>query len=352
MGSIPIARFNFFFLMEKMQFAVKEILVLGDGAWGTTLAILLARKGFSLKIWCPSKENANLINTLRENKKYLPGVILPDNIIATNKLELLDKTELVILALPSRFVAELIKTIIKSSKNWADTAWCIATKGIDFRTYETMSQLINRFLSPKHLAVISGPAIAREVVLGFPTALVVAGQNQEFAKGLQQLFCTEFLRIYRSSDVIGVEVGASLKNVIAIAAGICDGLGLGTNSKSALLTRGIAEMSRFAEAVGGRPQTIYGISGLADLMTTAFSPFSRNRSFGEAIGKGEDPQELLERSTKAIEGAFTVKAVVEMAKRFNIEMPISKEVYNVVFNSKSAKKALFDLMQRPLKSED
>ncbi len=326
------------------------ICVLGDGAWGTTLALVLARKGFDVCLWGAFKENIEQIISYRENRAYLPGIDLPDKIRPVSDISrAIDGVEFIVLAIPSRFVKGVLLNI--HQKGLSISRMCIAVKGMDLEEKKTMSELCTEIFPNITLAVLSGPAIAKEVALQQPTALVCASQDSDFALFLQEVFYSDYLRIYHSDDVIGVELGGSLKNVIAIAAGICDGLGFGTNTKAALLTRGIKEMARFIVARGGREATAYGISGLGDLMTTAFSPLSRNRSFGEDIAKGRDPKRLLQESKKAIEGAYTVSAVSEIADELGIDMPITRQVYSVIFESKSPTLAVKELMLRPLKQE-
>ena len=329
---------------------MNKIAVLGDGAWGTTLSIVLAKKSIPVTLWGAFAENVNEINRFRENRAYLRGVPLPDGIEVTSDIEAaISDKDLIVLAVPSRFVGATLENILSS--NVSINNICIATKGMDFDSRQTMSELVYSFFPEAEVSVLSGPAIAMEVAKEQPTAMVCAGKDASVVKQIQELFSTKYLRIYRSDDVTGVELGGSMKNVIAIAAGVCDGLGFGTNAKSALLTRGIIEMARFICLRGGRKETVYGISGLGDLMTTAFNPLSRNRSFGEAIAKGEDPISILNTSKKAIEGAYTVKLVKELADEHKIDMPISQEVYDIVFKGKPPLSAFESLMLRPLKAE-
>ncbi len=327
------------------------IAVLGDGAWGSTLAILLGRVGFKVRLWGRSRENVQVINRLRENPSYLPGVEFPDGVTATASFGDLSEAKLILLAVPSRFVPDVLKEA-KTKVNLSKAGWIIATKGIHPQTYQLMSEIVEELISPENLGVLSGPAIAREVVSGLPTALVVASKNEAFAKEVQEILSSDVLRIYRSTDVVGVELGGALKNVIAIACGICDGLGLGTNSKAALMTRAVSEMARVVVALGGRRETVYGISGLGDMITTGFSVHSRNRTFGEAIAKGVDPLEYLKNSKKAVEGAYTVRALMRIKEELKIDLPISECVYRIVYERLSPTRAIKDLMRRPLKSED
>ena len=326
------------------------ITVLGDGAWGTTLSVVLARKGFDVCLWGAFEENVADIAKHRENRAYLPGIVLPDSIKVTSDIsEALNNPDFVILAVPSRFVKGVLLSV--KDKGIKISRMCIAVKGLDLKEKKTMSEMACQIFPEIIIAVVSGPAIAREVALQQPTALVCASKDMNFASCVQESIYSDRLRIYYSDDVIGVELGGSLKNIMAIAAGICDGLGFGTNAKSALLTRGIKEMARFIVARGGKESTAYGISGLGDLMTTSFSPFSRNRSFGQDIARGANPEELLRTSKKAIEGAYTASAIKELADELGIDMPITNQVYDVVFKGKPASVAVKELMLRPLKPE-
>ncbi len=328
-----------------------RISILGDGAWGSTLAILLARKGHEIFIWGPHEENVNSINRLRENRIYLPGVEFSEGIVAVSSFSCLVDSELIFLAVPSVFVPDLLKRIAREV-DVSKKKWVIATKGIHPETYKLSAEMVKEIISPCGIAVLSGPAIAREVVSGLPTALVVASEEEEFAIEVQHLLSDTNLRLYRSDDPIGVGLGGAIKNVVAIACGICDGLNLGTNAKSALMTRSVSEMARVVTALGGRKETVYGISGLGDMITTGFSIHSRNRAFGEAIGKGADPIYYLENSGKTVEGAYTVRAIMEIKQRMGLDLPISEAVYRIIYDKLSPERAIKELMNRPLKSED
>lgn len=328
-----------------------DISVIGDGAWGSTLAILLAQKGHNVLLWGVNAENIKAINQLRENPLYLPGVEFPDNITATNSFSHLQKSDLFFLVVPSRFVRDVLQRV-RDNGDFRGIGCVIATKGIHPETYQLMSEIVDEIISPEKLAVLSGPAIAQEVISGLPTALVVASTDKDFAKEVQYLLSSDSLRIYRSDDVIGVELGGALKNVIAIACGVCDGLGLGTNSKAALMTRAVSEMARVVVALGGKKETVYGISSLGDMITTSFSVHSRNRTFGEAIAMGRNPIDYLKQSKRAVEGAYTVKAVMEIKKQYGLDLPISEAVYEIIYEGFSPEQAIQKLMNRPLKSED
>ncbi len=329
-----------------------KIGILGDGAWGTTLALLLRDNGLEACVWGHDNEYIKQVNARQENFVYLPGFSTKGINFTSDLGAFLSSYGTIVLALPSRFASPVIKKGLAADPNAKKKKWCIATKGMDLTNLMPFSDIIKKRLSPKAVAVISGPAIASEVAQGRPTAVVCAGRPVNFAVFLRGVFSSESFRVYSSRDIKGVELGGAFKNIIAIAAGICDGLNLGINAKSALVTRGLAEISRMAVAMGGKKRTLYGISGIGDLMTTCFSPLSRNRSFGEAIAKGKNPKDLLGSSKTAIEGAYTVKAVVKLARKYNIDMPISRQVYNIIFKGANLASAMQKLMSRPLKHED
>ncbi len=325
-----------------------KIAILGDGAWGTALSIILSEKIKKIFLWGIDEENLKAINELRENPKFLPGAIIPENVSAISTIP--SDIQDYILAIPSKFVKESLirlKTIcLKKGRNW-----CIATKGIDAIELKTMSQILSEIISPDRIAVLSGPAIAREVVSKMPTALVVASKEIEFAKMWQDLLSNDYLRLYSSDDIRGVELCAALKNIFAIGAGICDGLKLGTNAKSAFITRALVEMSRFVVSMDGKIDTVYGIAGVGDLVTTCFSLHSRNRRFGEEVARGTNIKNYLSKSIHIVEGVLTTKAVVEIADKKGIDMPICRQIYDVIFEGKPPKSAITELMKRPLKQE-
>ncbi len=329
----------------------KRISVLGDGAWGTTIALLLKKNGFEPLVWGHDSSYIEEVKAKGENFRYLPGFSTKGIVFSSDLKDAFSFSDIIILAVPSRFAGNLIRRLSKSDFA-TGKKWCIATKGMDFSSKQPFSEIIREFVSPKAVAVISGPAIAKEVAKGLPTVLVCAGRPVGFAVFLRNAFSSRSLRVYSSNDVLGVELGGALKNVIAIAAGMCDGLGLGVNAKSALITRGLSEMARLACKMGAKKKTLYGASGIGDLMTTCFSPSSRNRSFGQAIAQGNDPKLLLNNSITAIEGAYTSRIVVSLAKKYEIELPISKQVYNIIFRGADINKAIVSLLSRPLKHED
>jgi glycerol-3-phosphate dehydrogenase (NAD(P)+) len=335
---------------KKDRFKIMNIAVLGDGGWGTTLAILLFNKGYNLTLWSAFKEYALYLDKKRENKKFLPGIKIPPKIEITSDLEksLLNK-DIIILAIPSIYLRDILKEVKKYKIS--SSIFVSAVKGIERKTLLRMSEVIKEQLGKIKLGVLSGPTIAYEVARQIPTTCVVASEDEKIAKILQGVFITERFRVYTNSDVVGVELGGSLKNVIAIACGISDGLGFGTNTKSAILTRGLVEISRLGQAMGAKEKTFFGISGLGDLATTCMSPFSRNRWVGEEIGKGKKLKEILKKMTMVAEGVFTTESAYRLSLKYKVEMPITKEVYLVLYKNKPALKAVKDLMSRRRKEE-
>jgi glycerol-3-phosphate dehydrogenase (NAD(P)+) len=330
--------------------ALKTITVLGDGAWGTTLAIHLANKKYPVTLWGPFADNVIATAKARENKKFLPGYKLPKNIQLSSDIHAaIGSAELIVLASPSEFLEDTVAKVKKT--DYKNKVFVSVVKGIHPVSFKRMSQIIKEYLPGIDLAILSGPTIAWEVAAGVPTTAVVACPKIKLAKDLQTIFNSPTFRIYTNTDVAGVEVAGSIKNVIALACGICDGLELGTNAKAAILTRGLMEMTRLGVSLGGKRETFYGLSGLGDLVTTCFGPTSRNRSVGEQLGRGKSIKAVLSGMNAVAEGVITAKAVYKLSLKKNIPMPIVTEVYKILFANKSAGKAMSDLMGRSLKSE-
>ena len=328
-----------------------KISVLGDGGWGTALAILLKNKGFDVSLWGAFKDNIEALKKDNENKKFLPGIKIPQGIFLTSDVyTACEDANLIILAIPSRFFRKVIMQNIDIFKE-SRAGLVSVTKGIEQKTLKRMSEVISEVLKERDFAVLSGPSIAPEVAKLIPTTVTVASPDGAFCRKVRDVFRTERFRVYTNDDVIGVELGGSLKNVMAIAAGISDGLGFGSNTKAALLTRGLLEMTRLGVAMGASQDTFKGLSGLGDLVTTCVSPVGRNRSFGEAIGKGGNPDDLLKKSAMEIEGAWTSKAALELGRKHKIELPITRQVYSVIFEKKSPLAAVSELMMREPKAE-
>lgn len=327
-----------------------KIAIIGDGGWGTTLAVLLAKKGFGVSLWGAFPDYIEEVRESRESIKFLPGVKIPDSVKLTSDMEeALRGSKLVILAVPSQFmrgILMMLKMEEVSGKSFVSVA-----KGIENGTLKRMSELICEVLGAVRLAVMSGPTIALEVANGVPTTAVVSSADNDLALEMQQLLMTERFRIYTNDDIIGVELGGSIKNIIAIAAGASDALGYGTNAKAALLTRGLVEMARLGVAMGAKRETFYGLSGLGDLTTTCISQYSRNRWLGEEIGRGKRLADILKETAMVVEGVATTKSAHDLSKRYNVDMPITMEIYKVLYENKDAKAAVRDLMTRSPKAE-
>jgi len=331
--------------MSKLRIAI-----LGDGGWGTTLAILLFNKGYSVTLWGAFADYTKRMTKTRYNPRFLPGIKIPHQIEITSDIKsAVGDKEIVVLAIPSQYTRLTLKKIAGSFAK--KTIFLSVTKGIEISSSKRMSEVIRAELGPVKLAVLSGPTIASEVAKEVPTAAVVASADKQIRKTIQAVFSTKRFRVYTNPDVIGVELGGSLKNVIAIACGVSDGLGFGTNTKAAILTRGIAEISRLGKAMGAKLETFSGISGLGDLVTTCISKQSRNRSVGELIGKGKSLKEICRHMQMVAEGVPTAKSAYALSLKYKIDMPIIKEVYQLLYNNKSPRLAVKDLMTRKSKEE-
>jgi len=330
-----------------------KIAVLGAGSWGVGVSVLLHSNQHKISLWEFNSQDMLSLRKQREHKSKLPGIILPEEIEITDQLDkAIDSAELLVLALPSHTVREVAKKLAQISLN--KPLIVNLSKGIENDTLCRMSEVLIQEL-PENLhnkiVTLSGPCHAEEVARKMPTSVVVAGLNEVIAREVQKIFMNRYFRVYTSDDLIGVELGGSLKNVIAIAAGICDGLNLGDNAKGALLTRGLAEMVRLGEKLGAKALTFAGLSGMGDLITTCFSQYSRNRYVGEQIGKGKTLKEILEGMVMVAEGVKTAKSSYELSLKHKVEMPISQQVYRVLFENIDPQKALIELMTREPKSE-
>lgn len=329
---------------------MKKVAVIGDGAWGTTLALVLNEKNFPVTIWGAFPEYVKEVQESRINHKFLPQIHIPTTIHFSSSIkETIEKADVVVLAVPSQFLRGVLKQIKKTS--YQGKSFISVTKGIDLKTFLTMSDLIMKELGEVPLAVLSGPTIAVEVAKKIPTSAVIASTKKTLAIEFQEMFSCAYFRLYMNTDVAGVEIAGSLKNVIALAGGICDGLGFGTNTKAALLARGLAEMVRFGKIFKAKQDTFFGLAGLGDLATTCFSPNSRNRTVGEALGKGQTIEEILLHMHSVAEGVPTAKAVHLLAKKKGIEMPITTAIYQIVYQHKDPLKVVSNLMKRTLKAE-
>ena len=327
---------------------MNNIAIIGSGSWGVALAIYLANQGKKVKIWSFSKEEADLIN--KEKKcKFLPNIILPDGIECTLSYEEAIKgSEIILHVTPSKFTRSIIKEYKKFVTN---QPIIICSKGFEKDSLKTLDKVIEEELPEAKIGVLSGPSHAEEVSIGVPTVLVVASKHEDLLEVIQKEFMSKELRIYTTKDVKGVELGGALKNIIAFCTGVAVGIGLGDNSFAALITRGLAEISRLGIALGGEKDTFYGLSGLGDLIVTCLSEHSRNRKAGKLIGQGKTLEETKKEVGMTIESIDNIEVAYELAKINNIEMPIVQMVYDVLYNKLDPKKAVEILMTRERKSE-
>jgi glycerol-3-phosphate dehydrogenase (NAD(P)+) len=332
---------------------MKAISVIGAGAWGTALAKVLADKGGDVLLWSRREDHAKDVREARENRRYLPGIALPPNLRVTASLEeALRGREIVVLVVPSH----ALRGVLVSAKPFVEESAVLvsATKGIENDTLMLMGEVVEDVLGPKaaaRLTVLSGPSFAKEVALGLPTNIVVAAHDHALSTEIQHAFATDRLRVYSSDDPAGVEVGGALKNVVAIAAGACDGLGFGHNTRAALITRGLAEIARLAMARGGSPLTLAGLAGMGDLVLTCTGELSRNRTVGVELGRGRKLGEVLASLGHVAEGVKTAKSAYDLSLKLSVDMPIMREVYAVLYDDKPLEKAVADLMARELGPE-
>lgn len=330
-----------------------KIVVIGAGSWGTALALVLANKDcFDVQMWEYNKELAEKMERERENKRFLEGVKFPDNLHITNEdKDLLKGAKMVVFSIPSQALRSVVQRF--SSQFTNDMLIVNTGKGIEISTGFRLSEVIKDELLGKYhnnIVVLSGPTHAEEVCRKIPTTIVAAGKLEK-AKQVQEMFNTEEFRVYVNEDMIGVEIGAAVKNCLALGAGISDGMKLGDNTKAALITRGVAEMVRFGEKCGANPKTFNGLSGIGDLIVTCASKHSRNRYVGEKLGEGKTLKEILDEMTMVAEGVPTVKAVYTKAQELNVSMPIVEAVYKVLYEDEKANVMLKKLMSRELKEE-
>jgi glycerol-3-phosphate dehydrogenase (NAD(P)+) len=327
--------------------------VIGAGAWGTALAVALAHDGRRVRLWTWQGAHAEALRRDRENREFLPGAPLPASVEPTNDWqEALDGAELVTLVVPSHALRSTLEGLAPHLPKAAIVV--SATKGIEEGSLLLMNEVIEAVLGAEvgaRSACLSGPSFAKEVAAGLPTNVVIASRDPGAAELAQQRFATPRLRVYTSEDPVGVEVGGALKNVIAIAAGACDGLGFGHNTRAALITRGLAELTRLAVAKGGDPLTLAGLAGMGDLVLTCTGDLSRNRTVGFAIGRGQRLEEVLAGLGHVAEGVNTARATWELARRLDVELPICNAVYQVLFEGKAPADAVRDVLERPLKRE-
>lgn len=332
----------------------KKIAVIGAGSWGTALALLLSRKGLDVRLWGHRASHVEQLASERENRNYLPGYPFPPSLSLTDDLRYaVNGREVVVMVVPSHGFRQVFTRLKECLP--AQTVVVSATKGIENESLRTMIGVMEEELgenpSAIRLAVLSGPSFAKEVAAEKPTAVTVASKNLAVAQGVQQVFFTERFRVYASTDVIGVELGGPLKNVVAIAAGISDGLGFGTNARAALITRGLAEITRLAVKMGANPLTMSGLAGLGDLVLTCTGDLSRNRTVGLQLGQGKNLEDILSDMDMVAEGVKTTRSAFDLAARMAVEMPILEQVYAVLYQGKTCSEAVQDLLSRDQKEE-
>jgi len=331
---------------------MKQIAVIGAGSWGTALAVIAARAGHSVRLWSRNEMVASSINEQHVNSRYLSSTSIPDSVTATSDLgAALQDASMVLLAVPSHAARE---TLIAMTSQLAEDAIIVnVAKGIEIESGKRISEIAKEVVTGSHpFVALSGPSFAKEVVAGHPTAIVAASKDSVAARAVQNDLSFENLRIYTNADVVGTEIGGSVKNVIAIAAGMADGLGFGANSVAALITRGLAEITRLARREGAQMETLMGLAGLGDLVLTCTGNLSRNRFVGEELGKGRTLAEITAELSEVAEGINTARAVKKLADRAGLEMPITNEVNAVLYDGKPARDAVSELMSRPLREEN
>jgi len=328
---------------------MSRVAILGAGSWGTTLAVHLVRGGHEVSIWGHDAADLAQMEADRENRKFLPGIALPPGIKVQSELETaLEGAEFGWFVVPSQALREVAGRIGSGRRG---VTWVCATKGLELGTLKRMSEVLEETLGEPDPVILTGPSHAEEVSRGVPTSVVAAAHAESRAQAVQHLCASERFRVYTNDDVAGCEYGAALKNVIAIAAGVCDGVGFGDNTKGALLTRGLAEMSRLGEALGGRRETFFGLTGLGDLIATGMSRHSRNRRVGEEVGQGRTLEEVLAGMVMIAEGVHTARAARDLGRKLGIELPITEQVCAMLFDGRSPRDAMRALMARDLKRE-
>jgi glycerol-3-phosphate dehydrogenase (NAD(P)+) len=331
----------------------ESIGVIGAGSWGTTLADLLARKGYAVTLWAYEPELVSEMAETGINSLFLPGISLSSRLTFTGSLrEAVSDKALLLFVVPSQVVRVVIRNALPHLP--ADAVIVSASKGIELDTLMTVSQIYEELIPPALFArfsVLSGPSFAREVAQGMPTAVVAAAAEVDVARGVQKVFTTPSFRVYTNPDIMGVELGGAIKNVIALAAGISDGLGFGNNTRAALITRGLAEMTRLGRAMGARSETFSGLAGMGDLVLTCTGDLSRNRTVGMKLGKGMRLAEILAEMRMVAEGVKTAESARSLAGRLGVDMPITAKVYSVLYEDKPAREAVVELMTRDLKAE-
>jgi glycerol-3-phosphate dehydrogenase (NAD(P)+) len=328
---------------------VERVLILGAGAMGTGLAVLLARAGTSVDLWARDPARAEDLARDRENRRHLPGIPLPGTVRPTAATDRFEAAELVVVAIPSAFLRPALAGLAGAMPT--DVPLLSVVKGIERGTFARPTEILGAVLGPHPVAILSGPSHAEEFARGLPTSVVVAASEPALAVAVRDAFRSETFRVYVNDDPAGVELAGALKNILGLAAGICDGLGIGDNAKAALLTRGLVEMARYAERLGARPATFGGLAGVGDVLTTCYSPHGRNRAVGLRIGRGESLAAIQEGMVDVAEGVYTVRSVHEQARARGVAMPITAEVHAILFEGKPPRAAVTDLMLRDPKAE-
>lgn len=327
-----------------------NICTIGSGSWGIALSMLLFDNGHNVKIWSRNENEVEEINNKHTATRYLPEIVIPKEIKATKNVEeALENSEIVILAVPSTAIRECSKMVSKYLK---DQTVVNVAKGLEAGTLKRLSEVMKEEL-PKNqkIAVLSGPSHAEEVARKLPTVVAVSSENEDVREVISSAFMNEYFRVYPNSDLIGVEIGGAVKNVIALCAGVSDGLGFGDNAKAGLITRGLAEIIRLGTKMGGKPETFYGLTGIGDLVVTCASRHSRNHRAGEFLGQGYSLEETLKKVNMVVEGVNAAKSVRELGKKYSVELPITEQACEVLFNRKDPKKAVLELMGRDKKNE-
>ena len=327
---------------------MKKIAIIGSGSWGVALAIHLAKMGHSIKIWSYMEEEANLINKERKCK-FLPEVTIPEGVGCTTSYpEAIKESEIILHVTPSKFT----RSTVREYKNYVtNQIVVICTKGFEKETLSTLDMVLKEEMPETRLAVLSGPSHAEEVSRAIPTAMVIAAEDKEDAKLLQDIFMNENLRVYTSDDMRGIELGGALKNIIAFCAGVAAGIGLGDNTFAALITRGLKEIARLGTILGGKEETFYGLTGLGDLIVTCLSEHSRNRRAGKLIGQGKTLEEARAEIGMVIEGVDNIEVAYELSQKYHVEMPIVEAVYDMLYHHLDPKVAVNQLMTREKKDE-
>ncbi len=328
----------------------RKISVIGDGGWGTALTVLLSHKGYQVKMWGSFEQHIETLRRTRRNDKFLPGIKVPSNVSFTTDMDeaLAHANRVVVLAVPSQYMRSVARKIHTKSPN---KIFVSVAKGIETSTLKVMSQVVREELGRVKIAVLSGPTIAREVAQNMPAAVSVASTNPAVASLVRKVFETKTFRVFESTDMLGVELGGSLKNVIAIGSGIVEGLGFGSNTQAAFFARGVAEMARLGEAMGAKRETFMGLSGLGDLATTCLSRHSRNRTLGEAIGRGKKLADILKKTHMVVEGVETARSTYALSKKYKISMPITEAVHGILFKRQDPRQAVVALMSTRFKRE-